>query len=487
MTIKEKSIRGVGWSAVQNWGNQVILLAVFAVLARLLDPEDFGLVALANVFVAFFRVIAQQGLSMAIVQRRDLEEAHINAAFVANMAISVVIAAAVIAAADVLAALLDMPALAPIIRWLSVIFVMSGLSSVQQALLQRALDFKSLAARQLIAGVAGGAVGVLMALNGYGLWSLVGQQVTTSVVQVVVLWHLSPWRPALSFSTRHFREIFSFGANVMGIGLLESVNRNADNFLIGYFLGPVALGYYSIAYKLLMTLTRLFNGVLNKVAFSSFSALQADTAQLRHAFYSATRLTSLVTFPAYIGVSTLSPELVTTLFGEQWTLSIGVIQVLALVGIVESVYFFNANVMLAKGKASWRLILNLLSAAVNLIGFLIAVRWGIVAVAAAYVLRAYLLSPLPLMLVNRLIGLDYRRYFANLAAPLAAALVMSGVLIAARGWLAPLVGGLQLTVALIAIGVAVYALSISLLAPELLRQASRVTRMLAPGRKAPKT
>ncbi len=484
MTIKEKSIRGAGWSAVQTWGNQLIHLAVFAVLARLLDPQDFGLVAFANVFIAFFKVFTDQGLGTALVQRPNLEDAHLSTAFWINTAFGLSLTTAVVAGAILVGKVYDLGQIAPVVASLAVVLAISSLSSVQQALLQRELSFRELATRQLTAGVAGGLVGVTMALNGFGLWSLVGQQVTAAVVQSAVLWYLSPWRPRAELSRRHFDDLFSFGANVVGIRVLEFVNRHADNFLIGVFLGPVALGYYSLAYKLLMTLTRLFNGVLNRVAFSSFSALQEDNSKLRPAFYSATRLTSLITFPAYAGMSVLSPQLVPVIFGPQWTHSIPVIQILALVGIVESVYFFNANVMMAKGKASWRLRLNLLSAVVNLIGFLIAVRYGIVAVAAAYVIRAYLLSPLPLMLVNRLISLNYRRYFGNFAAPLTASAVMVAVVYATREWLSQQLGMLPLTISLVAAGVAVYTTAIAIFAPDLLRQVGRVGRLLGPGKKA---
>ncbi len=476
MSLRQKSIRGLIWSAAQSWGGHAVTLVVFAVLARLLDPTAFGLVAMANVFVAFTKIFIDQGFAMAIIQRQDLEEEHLSTAFWTNISFGVALTCLGVAAAGPIAAIFDEPQLVPIIRWMSVVFLVSSLSAVQQAILKRHFEFKKLAVRSLVAVVISGIVGVGMAFLGYGVWSLVAQQVTNGVIQVALLWRVSSWRPNATFSIRHFNDLFSYGANIVGINLAEFMNRNADKFLIGYYLGPVALGYYSVAYKLLATLSHLFSPVTNQVVFSSFSALQSNIERMRSAFYSATQLTSLITFPMFAGFAAIAPYFIVLAFGNQWEASVPVVQVLVLAGILESVFLFNGNVMLAMGKPSWRLKLNLLNALANVIGFLIAVQWGIVAIAAAYVIRAYALSPLPLILVRKLIGIRIRTYLANLLVPVAATIVMTIVV----HYSGPRIAGqvsTQTAVALsVLLGVFIYFAIANALSPGLIRKVRNIHR-----------
>ena len=470
VSIRRKSVRGLFWSAAQSWGNQLVTLAVFIVLARLLSPANFGLVAMAKVFLSFVWIFLDQGLSMAIIQRRELEQSHLSTAFWANLAVGIALTGLAMLSAGLVAALFGEPELTAIVRWLSILFLLSSLNAVQQALLKRHFDYKLLAVRNLASVAVGGIVGVTMAMMGYGVWSLVGQQLANRVVQVLLLWTVSDWRPTFEFSTRHFRDLFNFGANIIGINFTEFFSRNADKFIIGQMLGPVALGYYTIAYKLLQTLTRLVTSVAGPVAFSSFSALQTEIERVRRVFYAATQLTALVTMPMFVGLAVIAPQVVVLVFGDQWEPSTPAVQILMFVGILESIYLYNANVMLSMGKPEWRLKLNVLNAIANVVGFLIAIRWGFVAVAAAYVIRAYLLSPLPLILVRKLIGIRLTTYVRNLSAPAIATAIMAIAVYQSMQYLATSVSSAQVLVLAIAIGVSAYFLSICIVSPALVKK-----------------
>ena len=305
MNLRQKAVKGVVWSAIQSWGRQAIAFIVFALLARLLAPEVFGLVALAGVFLAFTQVFLDQGFADAIIQRQQLDPEHLDTAFWTNLCIGLLLTLLGIAVAGLVADLFNQPQLTPIIRWLSLSFLLRALSAVQDAIFRRNLAFKALAVRSLMAVFAGGLVGVTMAFMGFGVWSLVGQQLVDSLVQVIVLWLASDWRPRINFSAKHFKDLFSFGINVVGINILNFLNTRSDDFLIGYFLGSVALGYYSIAYRLLLIVAQLLIGVINGLAMPVFSRLQGEPEQLRKAFYTGTQLCSLVAFPRCVFVINL--------------------------------------------------------------------------------------------------------------------------------------------------------------------------------------
>ena len=429
MSLKEKAAKGVLWSVIQKWGREIVTFLTFIALSRMLPPEAFGLVALATVFTAFIQIFLDQGFSAAIMQRAELESEHLDTAFWTSVLTGVVLAIAGIALAGVVAAFFNEPRLAPVLRWLSISFIVIALSSTQIAILQRELAFKNLAARSLTAVVAGGIVGVAMAYAGYGVWSLVGMNLAKGLVAAIVLWRVSDWRPGFHFSVKHFKELFSFGVTILGNKILVFFNRRSDDFLIGYFLGPVMLGYYTVGYRLLLLMIRVVTGITNSVAFPTFSRIQHKPERMRGAFYNVTQYTSLLAFPAFIGMAVLAPQLVEAFFGEKWAPSVPVMQILALIGILQSVVVFNGSVIKASGKPSWYFGVVLLTSVLSVIGFLIAVRWGIAAVAASFVIVSYLVAPVSFIAIRKLIQVDFKTYLKQFVAPISASLIMIAVLL----------------------------------------------------------
>jgi PST family polysaccharide transporter len=320
-----------------------------------------------------------------------------------------------------------------------------------------------------------------MAFAGFGVWSLVGQKIVAGLAGVLVLWRASDWRPGFRASRTHFRELFSFGISILGSKSLDYFARRTDEFLIGYFLGATMLGYYSVGYRLLLVLIRVVVGITNAVAFPTFSRMQANPERMRRAFYKATQYTSLLAIPVFIGLAILAPELVPALFGEQWLPSIPVMQVLSLIGILQSVLAFNASVIKAAGKPAWHFGILLLTSVCSVIGFLIAVRWGIVAVAAAFVIVGYLVAPVSYVAVHKLLNIDFRTYFRQFMAPFFGALVMALVIVGLRALLEPLGVNMFLEVGiLVAAGSLSYLLVIGLIARPLARQVLDLARLALP-------
>lgn len=488
MNLREKAAKGLAWSVVQKWGRAAISTVTFIILARLLPPEAFGLVALATVITAFIEILLDQGFSAAIVQRTDLEPGHLDTAFWISVLTGATLALGVIAASELAASFFNEPELAPLLRWLSLSFLFVALSSTQTAILQRELAFKSLATRSLAATIAGGVVGVTMALVGFGVWSLVGQNLVRALAGVFVLWWASDWRPGLKVSKKHYKELFSFGVSVTGNNFLTAIVRRSDDFLIGLFLGPTMLGYYTIGYRLLLVVTRLVTSITTSVVFPLFSRIQHKPERIRRAFYNVTQYTSLLAFPVFIGMAVLASDLVLTLFGEKWAPSIPVMQILALIGILQSVMFFNGSVMRASGKPSWQFGIMLLTTVASVIAFFLVVSWGIVAVAAAFVVVGYLVAPVSYLAVRKLIKIEPSTYLGQFVAPLFASLVMLIVILGLRYLLGnqDLSGYLRLGI-LIAAGALTYLLVIRLTARSLTQEILELASLALPRRKQRKT
>jgi PST family polysaccharide transporter len=480
MSLKQKVIRGVIWSLIQRWGSQAITFIVFLLLARLLKPQAFGLVALATVFLNFVQLFTDQGLSSAIVQRRTLEPGHLDTAFWINIALGTLLTLISVTAAELVGAFFKEPNLTSVVRWLSLSFLLSSLNSVQDAILTRELNFKALMVKSLLGNFAGGIAGVTMALLGFGVWSLVGRQLVSAVIDVVVLWKASKWRPGFRISLHCFNELFSYGINVVGLNILKFVNRRSGDLLIGYFLGPVALGYYTVAYRIISIVTEVMIVTIQRLALPVFSRLQQDLEKLRQTFFNAVKFTSLVATPAFLGLSALAPEIVVVVFGEQWKPSIPVMQVLGLISLLYAGLYYNDPLIMALGKPQWSLRLTCLEAILNFVFFVVAVRWGIVAVASAFVIRGYLMFPIVLLVVNKVLPFKWDEYFRQYLPQLIAGLGMVFALLGAKFLLNDKLNVHILLPAYIVFGVAVYVTTILVIAPKLLRQAVELFRSALP-------
>lgn len=430
-TLKKKAIQGAKWSMIQEVMGQLIDFFSIIILARLVGPKDFGLVATAAVIIVSIRPLISQGMGVAITQREEIENEHLDTVFWSSLLCGCLLALGLVASAHWWSTVFSEPDLATILPWLSVNIVLVSLTTVQESILRRQLNFKVYAIRASTGKLIGGIIGVVMAFNGFGVWSLVARFLITSLVSVFLLWGLSEWRPRFAFSTKHFRELFSFGLQIMVNEFVVFVNRQSDNFLIGYFLGATALGYYSAAYKLMSIVFQLVSRTVGQVGMPTFARLQNDKERLWKAFYSISQLTALIVFPVFLGMLVLVPEIITSLLGKQWIQSTPVLQILLLIGIVQCLLSPVVSILVGAGKPGLRLKLQIVDSTANLIGFFIAVHWGIVWVAASYVIVGYTLMPLWYWAVSTVVHVHWAAYVRLVMKPLILTVIMMmGILVA---------------------------------------------------------
>ncbi len=480
MNVRQKAAEGIVWSAAQTWGARAITFLVTLTLARLVLPEAFGLVAYASVFIAFAQIFVEQGFGDAIVQCPELEREHLNTAFWMGLLAGALLTAVGIVASGAIAQLFREPKLAPIVSWLSLSFVFSALTTVQQSLLRRNLAFKTLAVRSLAVTIVSGVVAISMAFLGYGVWSLVAKQLVSSLANVIVLWQVCDWRPSFRFSMRHFRELFSFGINILGGNIVSFFSVHADDFLIGYFLGSVVLGYYSLAYTLLMAMTDLLVAVPNAVVFPVFSRLQSERIKIKESFYQVTRLQSIVAFPIFLGLSVTAREVVICLYGQKWEPSIAVVQILMLMGIVRSASYFYSSVFKAAGKPSWRFGIWSVAAVLNVIGFALVVRRGIIAVAAVYVIVGYMLLPLYILMIRSLIDVSVRTHLKQYVPALCSSLVMIVIILSLKSIVGDSLGLPVRLFVFVLVGALAYLAVLRLIQPLLYKQMLDLARLALP-------
>ena len=353
----------LSWSVLMVGGQQGLTALVSFALAAILGPSSFGTVAMAAVYILFMQMLLQQAIP-AIIQRKDLETEHLDSAFWLVMAATVVITGFSIALSGPWAALNRTPDLQPIIVALSLLVPLQGLVVVQEAVLRRSMDFRSLAVRSLAAAALGGVVGITMALRGAGTWALVGQQLGTGIVGAIVLWHVSPWRPRLRFSWAHARDLVGFSVGSSLASLATFVNARSDVLLIGLFFGAFAVGLYRLASRFTEIFVDFLSRSIQQVAFPELSRLQTDTAAFARRMRDIMAQSSLLTFPA-LGVLAGCAVPLLRLFGPEWAGASDALQILCLVAAVRALTLIGAAGIQAIGRPHVFATLSWLAAALS--------------------------------------------------------------------------------------------------------------------------
>ena len=276
MSLRQKTIEGVFWSGLARGGQHLSRLLATVLLVRLLMPEDFGLMAIAFIFMHFMMILGEMGLKPALIHGQDLNDLHYSSVFWLKVLVGTLLMLLTILAAPLIAGFYNRPDLEQILVVLSLNLVIVPLASVHQALLVKAMDFKTLAKPEIAATTLAGAAAIVAASMGLGIWSLVVQSLTFRGLTLCIVWALSDWRPRLVFSLQSLREVFPFGAYMTAHQLTDYGVRNVDQLLIGKLLGTVDLGFYTLAYKLMILPLQNISGVISGVAFPAFSRIHHD-------------------------------------------------------------------------------------------------------------------------------------------------------------------------------------------------------------------
>jgi O-antigen/teichoic acid export membrane protein len=483
LNLRTRAAKGVFWTATGAWGRQLALFVVITIQTRLLDPTDFGLVAFAAVFVGFTHVIADEGLADALVQRKELERAHLDATFWTTFTFAVVLTVILAALAVPIAALLGDEELAPVLVVLSLSIPIASTSLVQRALLTRELKFRSLALRSLVGITVGGICGVIAAFAGLGVWSLVIQNLAGVTAGTLVLWRVTDFRPRLTFSYSHCRELLGFGSSVVGFRLLIYFTRWADDLLIGAFLGPAALGFYTVGSRMLRMLIQVTSSLIDRVSFPLYSRLQDQPARLKAAFYKSTAFASLIAFPVFLATAVLAPEVVELFFGPKWADSIPIMQILAFFGLIQVLTYLNGTTIKALGKPGWLVVIVGITAGLKVGAFLVAVQYGLIAVAVAATLVGWIVAPLYYWGVKRLVDVSLSEYWRSLQVPVVGAILSAVAMLGARYLLEDARPLVVLPVAG-ALGAVVYYVTVRLLAPPLAAEVRDLVSRGVPSRRS---
>lgn len=430
--LKRQALGGAAWSVARFGSEQVFRFVVFAFLARLLTPSDFGLFALALVFVDVGRILAFAGMSEAVIRAEHADDELADTLFWLTLGRTFVVSTALMVLSIPLAALLKQPATAPVIMSLAACLMFEPLTQVHSARATRAFKNKALTGIALFCNFCSGASAVVAALNGFGIWSFVISQVVYGVLVTALIWTVFPWAPRFrGFSRRRLLEVARFSGNMVFAQLVYvSVSRTQD-FVTGRFLGPASLGQLRVAGRVFEVINQALVAPLAAVALPTLSRLQDNRAGFRNAFSRMAALSCVVVCPASLGFAAVASDALPLLFGSQWVEAVPVVRILALAAPAAVISAFAGPTLVALGRSDTMVrfaLLQLVAVATISLG---AVQFGLVALAAANVARVYLTMPIQLWMFSRATGMRGWDVLRNVIPPAIGALIMAGVLLLA--------------------------------------------------------
>ncbi len=431
--LTQRAVSGTAWSSLSTAGRQILSIASVATVARLLGPSAYGVMGMANLLIVFILNFRDLGTGSAIIQRKSVSNRLLSSLFWVNNGLGLALAGLVCAASPAAAKFFKTPELVAILCVLSISFWLMSCGIVHSSLLIREMRFRALAVADLSAGLAGYLVALTCAYKGFGVWSLVYANLANSLVSSAGYWIGSGWRPSREFDAAEVKSIARYSLNLSGFGLVNYFSRNADNITVGKVLGKLALGDYQLAYNLMLTPVQNISSVIAQATFPAFAKIQDDNERFRQAYVRSCMLIALITFPVIAGMGVVADPMIRAVLGTKWVGAIRIFQVLAPVGIVQSVQTTVGPIYMSKGRTDWMFGWGIASGCILVTSFLVGIRFGVLGVAVAYCVAYLGITMIPSFLVPfRLIDLKISEFGAALAPQV---LITGGMTLACWLWL----------------------------------------------------
>lgn len=377
MSLSKQARSGMVWTFAQQFGNQLVGFVVSLILARILMPEEFGLIGMIAVFIAIGNSLLDAGLTQSLIRSKDPDQEDLSTVFFFNLIASILIYWVIFFLAPLIAGFYGQPMLTPILRVFCITFVVSAFSAVQLARLTKAMNFKTQTLVAIPATIIGGIVGIVMAYSGFGVWSLVWSSIITSALSAIQLWIYSRWTPSFIFSVPKFKSHFNFGYKLTLSGLLDQIFNNIYIIVIGKYFSAAQVGFYTRAETMKQLPVTNISSALNKVTYPLFASIQDDNIRLKRVYRHLMQMVVFVITPVLIFLAVLAEPTFRFLFTEKWLPAVPYFQILCLTGILYPIHAYNLNILKVKGRSDLFLKLEVIKKTLLVISIVLALQFGI--------------------------------------------------------------------------------------------------------------
>ncbi len=381
-SLRDKTISGMFWSLLQSGGSRVIVFLVTILLARLLTPKDFGLIAMLAIFISVSQTLVSAGFNSALIQKKNVDEEDYSSVFYINLVVSLALYIGLFIAAPFIANFYHQPILTSLTRIMCLIFVINAFSYVQEARLTKEIRFKTLMIINLPSTIFGGVVGIVMAVLGFGVWSIVAMQIITRLAYAIQIWIYSKWKPLFSFNKNKAKGLFSFGSKLVVSDIIMAIYNNIFIVIIGKSYPLSSVGYYQNANSLATIPSDTITSVLGGVTYPIFSSIQDDNIRLKAGYKRVMQQAFFWICPAYVLVAVLATPLFQFVFTAKWLPAVPYFRWLCILGILGPLSVYNLNILNVKGRSDVFLKLEVIRRIVTIIGIIAVLPYGITALLA---------------------------------------------------------------------------------------------------------
>lgn len=424
--LKSKITNGAIWGGGGRIVQQIIQFLLSVILARLLSPEDFGLIAMVMVFTSFAGMLADGGFNSALIQKKDISENHTSTVFWINLIISILLFILTYIIAPVLADFYENSKLEEIFRIIAITFIISAVGNVPSALLQKEMRFHVITKIDTIAALFSGILAIGMACSGAGVWSLVAQPILAGTIMSVMRCWACLWIPKFIFNRNALKEIWGFSGNMFGFLFINYWARNADSLIIGKMFGSATLGLYNRAYGLMLLPITQIHGAINQVMFPALSSIQEDKPRVARIYLRAVGIITLFSYPMMLGLFVVAEPFVLAMYGKKWSGVSPILQILALVGLIQSLVSSSGILLLSQGRADRLLYSSAAFYTLFIASFIVGTALGsIYAVTICYALANLITAYPTLKIYGKVVDLSANQILRASAGPFYSALGMS--------------------------------------------------------------
>lgn len=426
--LKKETVKGVAWSGIDKIANGGILFIANIVLARLLSPKDFGLLAIISIFVQISQTFIDSGFTNALIQKKDRSQTDYSTVFFFNLAISIGFYIILFFCAPLIAYFFENDKLTYLTRVVGLNLIIGALVSVHKTRLTIELRFKIQAVISLVSSIISVVIAIWMAYHGYGVWSLVAMSIVSITLQVLLIYVLIKWKPSILFSKTSFKTLFSYSSKLLGASLIHLIYRNLYPIVIGKRFSPLQLGYFNRADLFAMYPSSTITSIVTRVAFPIFSRIQDDNNKLKNAYSKYITFSSLLIFPMMTGLIVLAKPITIVLLTDKWLPMVPMLQVLCIDWMTDHLCQINLNVLFVKGRSDLAFKLEILKKSIAILILFISLHWGIIGVCWGRVVYGIIAVLLNSYYTKILISLSILDQFKDLFRPLLFSLCM-GILV----------------------------------------------------------
>ena len=403
-SLKSKALQGVAWSAIERLSSQAGQFVIGIVLARILMPEDFGLIGMLSIFIAISQSLIDSGMGSGLVQKKNRTDIDFSTVFVFNFFVSILVYAILFFCAPFIADFYEMPQLVLLTRVLTLNIIINSLAIVQRTRLTINIDFKTIAKVNVVSVLLGGGIGISFAYAGFGVWALVFLNLFRTIISVIMLWFLSRWTPSLLFSRQSFKELFGFGSKLLAAGIYAQTLNNIYNIVIGKAYSASDLGFYTKTKQFADITAGTVTSIMQQVTYPILASLQDDRSRMISVFSRLIRMSAFFIFPAMTMLSLLAEPFIRLILTEKWLPMVPLLQWMCFARIFYPLSVINMNILNAIGRSDLFLKLDLSKCPLTVLALIITIPLGVKAMIIGHVVTSFLAFFMNAYLPGRLFG-----------------------------------------------------------------------------------